>query len=186
MDSLFRHVGKVTGWDTYNQAVQKVKEGITAQTNQSMACYKLMRETPQAGKLFADWWPKIVEQSEPCQWQQYDTKKVAGNAILQQCDNKKLQRKIIAEDLTFYDIIKHGLAYEQSEKKLTRINKDTLAGDKMDRVAQLEEEVRALKAGNSSASTRQGKSATVKCKTYIRGKHGQNKYPATEMDCYAC
>ena len=46
MDSLFRHVGKVTEWDTYDQAVQKVKKGIIAQTNQSISHYKLMRETP--------------------------------------------------------------------------------------------------------------------------------------------
>ena len=45
MDSLFRNVGKATKADNYKQAVQKVKEGITAQTNQSMAQYKLMRET---------------------------------------------------------------------------------------------------------------------------------------------
>ena len=57
MDSLFRHVGKVTEADNYERAVWKVKEGITAKTNQSMACYKLMRETLQAGKPFADWWP---------------------------------------------------------------------------------------------------------------------------------
>ena len=151
-----------------------------------MVRYKLIRETPQVGKLFADWPPKIVEQSEQCQWQQYDAKKAAGDAILQQCDNKKLQRKIIAEDLEFDDIIKHGLAYKQSEKKLTRINKDAAAGDRMDRVSQLEEEVRALKAGSSGSGTRNGGSAMIKCNTRTRGKHGQSKCPAMEMECYAC
>ena len=56
--------------------------------------------------------------AERCQWDTYDAKKAAGDTILQQCDSKKLQRKIIAENLNFDNIVKHGLAYEQSEKSI--------------------------------------------------------------------
>ena len=59
---------------------------------------------------------------------------------MQQCDSKKLQKKIIAEDLKFDDIVKHGLVYEQSEKKIVRVNKDSRDKGE-DRVAQLEQEV---------------------------------------------
>ena len=48
----------------------------------------------------------------------------AVDTILQQYDSVKLQKKIIAEDLKFQDIIKHDLAYEQSEK-IVRVNKDS-------------------------------------------------------------
>ena len=99
VDKLLKHVGLVTDTDTYDAAVQKVKEGLTKQTNQCMARFKLMRELPQSGKTFAEWWPQIKEQAERCNWNNYDAKTAAGDAILQQCDSIKLQKKIIAEDL---------------------------------------------------------------------------------------
>ena len=108
---------------------------------------------------------------------------------MQQCDSKKLQRKIITENLNFDDIIKHGLRYEQSEKKVSRINKEAGLTDK-DRVSQLETEVRALKASSSrngaGNTTKVGPSSKVKCQMCTRGKHEDKKCPAAEMDCFAC
>ena len=108
---------------------------------------------------------------------------------MQQCDSKKLQRKIITENLKFDNIIKHRLAYEQSEKKVSRINKEAGLTDK-DRVSQLETEVRALKAsssGNGAGNTAKvGPSSKVKCQMFTRGKHEDKKCPAAEMDCFAC
>ena len=148
-----------------------------------------MRETPLEGKAFTEWWPRVVEQAERCQWDAYDAKKAACDAILQQCDSKKLQRKIITENLNFDDIIKHGLKYEQSEKKVSRINKEAGLTDK-DRVSQLETEVRALKASSSrngaGNTTKVGPSSKVKCQISTRGKHEDGKCPAAEMDCFAC
>ena len=49
MDGLFKHTGIVVEADTYEASIIKVRTGISAQTNQSMARFKLMREMPQAG-----------------------------------------------------------------------------------------------------------------------------------------
>ena len=72
MDELFKHTGRVSEANTYEEAITKVKDGITAQTNQSMARFKMMREMPQSGKVFSDWWPKIKEQADRCVWTGYD------------------------------------------------------------------------------------------------------------------
>ena len=40
--------GLVAEADTYKKALKKVRDGITAQTNQSMARLKLMREMPKS------------------------------------------------------------------------------------------------------------------------------------------
>ena len=69
VDTLFKHVGMVVKEDTFQQAIKKIKDGISKQTNQ-------------------------------------------------QCDNVKLQKKIIAEDLKFEDIVKYGIALEQGDKKV--------------------------------------------------------------------
>ena len=63
---------------------------------------------------------------------------------MQQCDDKKLQKRIIAENLSFENIVKMGVALEQGNRKVDRMNKQ----GKEDRVAQLEEQVRALQAGS--------------------------------------
>ena len=80
----------------------------------------------------------MVKQAKMCLWDGYHMKVAAWNVILQQCDNKKLQRKVIVEDLNFEDIIKYGLAYEQAENKVTRVNKYLNQEKGADHVAQLE------------------------------------------------
>ena len=143
MDGLFKHTGVVLEADAYTAAIAKVRAGIAAQTNQSMARYKLMREMPQSGRVFSEWWPKIKEQADRCVWTGYDAKMAASDSILQQCDDKKLQKRIIAENLSFENIVKMGVAMEQGTKKVDRMNRH----NKDDRVAQLEEKVRALQSG---------------------------------------
>ena len=63
MDRLFKHTGIVAVDDTYMAAIAKVRTGISAQTNQAMARFKLMREMPQAGRVFSEWWPKVTRAS---------------------------------------------------------------------------------------------------------------------------
>ena len=58
-------------------------------------------------------------------WVGYDAKMAASDAILQQCDDKKLQKRIIAENLTFENIIKMGVAIEQGNTKVNRMHKGT-------------------------------------------------------------
>ena len=185
IDSLFKHVGKVLQGDSYDQAINKVKEGISKQTNQSMARFKLMREMSQGGRPFAEWWPLVKEQAERCTWTGYDAKAAAGDAILQQCDNVKLQKKIIAEDLKFEDIVKYGVALEQGEKKVQRVNDDNKAGrkevvsavDTADRIQQLTREVKALKAKSKGKK---------KCSTCVKGNHEPGKCYAINLECYEC
>ena len=45
--------------DTYKAAIEKVRTGITAQTNQAMVRFKLMIEMSQSGRVFSEWWPKV-------------------------------------------------------------------------------------------------------------------------------
>ena len=76
-----------------------------------------MRETAQN---CAQWWPKQAARGN---WDRYNTKVAARDAILEQCDSGKLQKKITADNLKFKDILKHGLAYEQSELTKTAVTR---------------------------------------------------------------
>ena len=46
----------------------------------------------------------------------YDAKMATSDALLQQCDDKKLQKRIIAENLSFQNIVKMGVAIEQGTR----------------------------------------------------------------------
>ena len=174
MDRLFKHTGLVAVGDTYTAAIAKVRTGISAQTNQAMARFKLMREMPQAGRVFSEWWPKVKEQADRCVWAGYDAKMAASDALLQQCDDKKLQKRIIAENLSFEHIVKMGVAMEQGTRKVDRMNKQ----GKEDRVAQLEEKVRALQAGGGKVRP-PGKTS---CSTCTRANHPPGKCPGVNME----
>ena len=113
MVTLFDHVGLVGEADTLDQAITKIKDGIKKQTNQASARFKLFMQMQQGGDAFVTWFTKIKEQSDRCDWTGYDEKKAARDAILFQTDSKKLQRKVIAEDLSYEETIKYGLALEQ-------------------------------------------------------------------------
>ena len=81
-------------------------------------------------------------QADRCDWANYDVKQACQDALLYQTDDTSLQKKIIAENLSYEDTIKAGTGREQGAKKVERINKQS--GE--DRVRQLEENVRALHA----------------------------------------
>ena len=52
---LMEHVGGVEEGDTFDRALQKVEEGIVAQTNQATAKFKLYTKLPQEGLSFGEW-----------------------------------------------------------------------------------------------------------------------------------
>ena len=141
--TLFDHVGIVQDTDDWKNALEKVSNGIKRQTNQAAARFKLMQRLPQNDQCFAEWYPKVKEQATRCTWTGYDDKKAARDAILFQTEDKKLQQKIMAEDLAYEDTIKYGLSLEQGRRKVEEIN--TNRSKKEDcRVAKLEEKVRQL------------------------------------------
>ena len=160
--------------DTFEQAVSKIRKGIQGQTNQAMAKFKLFKEMPQRSKNFAEWWPDILEQAERCDWSNYNTERAARDAILYQTLNKKLKKKILAEDLSFHDACKFGVASEQMEKNIGRTEED------QDRkVRRLEEQLARVKG------ERQGE-GEAKCSTCERkGGHSQG-YTCPEVECFDC
>ena len=80
--------------DTYKAAIEKVRTGITAQTNQAMVRFKLMIEMSQSGRVFSEWRPKVKEQAVGCVWNGYDAKMAARDALLH-CNYPLLQLLII-------------------------------------------------------------------------------------------
>ena len=175
--TLFDHVGMVEGRDNWQQSLDEVSQGIKQQTNESAARFKLMQKMPQSDSCFAEWYPLVKEQAERCTWQGYIAGKAARDAILLQTRDRKLQEKILAEDLSYADTIRYGLALEQGRKKVEEIN---MSRDKHEdsRVAWLEEQVRKLQTDEASTS--------VFCQTCTRSTHAGGECPGKKVECFSC
>ena len=138
MERLFKHTGLVLDRDTFDGAVEKVRQGIKKQTNQASARFKLMQQMSQKGAAYSKWYPEVRDQAERCDWTNYGGKEAAKDAILFQCDDRKLMKKIMAEDLNFEDTVKVGLAMEQGEKKVEEIRSSKNGRKEEEKVAKLE------------------------------------------------
>ena len=182
MNKLFEHVGGMIDEDTYIEAMDKVEQGIMLLTNQVTARFKLFQEMPQDGRGFREWSQLVVEQANRCDWSQYDKSKAARDAILFQMEDKKLRRKIIAEDPALQEVIKLGIANEQSVKVVDRFKPKLEQEAPKTRIAALEEQVQALA---KSAAPGGGKK-TPSCTTCTRPTHGEGKCRALTATCHAC
>ena len=178
LERLFEHVGGVGDDDTYYQAMSKVEIGIKKLTNQATARYKLFQEMPQDGKPFDSWSQLVMEQANRCDWVMYDGKRAARDAILFQMDDKKLKKKVIAEDIQLQEVIKIGIASEQAGKAADRLNGRPVE-QSGDRIAALEEQVRALKSVGKEK-------VEANCKTCTRPTHGVGLCNGLKVKCYDC
>jgi hypothetical protein len=197
MTRLFEHVGLVVDADTFDQAINKVELGVKKQTNQATARFKLFQQMPQGGDKFAQWFTRVREQADRCNWENYGAKEAARDAILFQTDSKKLQRKIVAEDLSYDDSVKFGLALEQGESKVEQMRSQNGNGngsrESVERVAALEEQVRRMQSKEKRSTQREqqrvssesGESSGRQGSTGRRGSSGQRSRGA-EASCTTC
>ena len=174
--TLFDHVGMVEDKHSWTEALEKVSKWIQKQTNQAAARFKLMQKMPQSDSCFAEWYPRVKEQADRCIWAGYDGSKAARDAILLQTQDKKLQQKILAEDLSYADTVKYGLALEQGRKKVEEINTNRNKHEDS-RVARLEEQVRRLQ-------TKPGTSGS--CQTCTMPTHAEGECPGKKVECFSC
>ena len=194
MKMLFEHVGKVEEDDTFADALTKIESGIKKQTNQSTARFKLFQQSPQGGVAFGGWCYKLKEQADRIAWEGYDAKIAARDAILYQTDDKKLQKKILTEDLSYDDTVKFGLAMEQNAKKVENIRgatetREEIAALKENWRSILPEElVRALDwKDKGKGGARSKTSKTKKCQTCPFPTHNEEgKCPGKNVECFAC
>ena len=163
--------------DNWAESLEKVSQGIKQQTNQAAARFKLMQKMPQSDSYFPEWYPRVKEQAERCIWQGYDGSMAARDAILLQTQDKKLQQKILAEDLSYADTVKYGLAFEQGRKKVEEINTNRNKQEDT-RVSRLEEQVRRLQTTRSSTSG--------SCLTCTRPTHTEGECPGKKVECFTC
>ena len=183
---LWDFIGKVEEQDTYLQAIQKIRTAITGQTNQAVMKYKLFMGMQQEDQAFSTWWSNVKEQASKCDFTGYNQDKAARDAILFQTSNGKLRKRILAEDQSLEDVVKLGLAYEQSTSKAKSMGKNDGEDSCIHR---LEEEVARLQSEKKNSSFQKKKDKqNQKCQTCPDGKRHEGKecYGKKSKECYNC
>ena len=95
-------------------------------------------------------------------------------------DDRKLKKKIIAEDTSLQEVIKMGIANEQAGKAADNLHERQQVPREKDRIAELEEQIRAL------SNKKDKEKVEFDCKTCTRPTHEVGKCNGRKVKFYAC
>ena len=145
MKTLFEHVGEVVAEDTFEQAVTKIRTKLTGRTNKTVQRNMLLCSNPRSSKTFEKWSQEIAEAAKLISYEGYNWKSAAVDAILLQTSNKKLRERALQEEITYEELIKLGIAKEQSHRGAALLEQAAGHTPQSD----VHEEVRRLKIENN-------------------------------------
>ena len=145
MKDLFEHVGKVETADTFDQAVQKIQQGLQGRTNAAVQRNLLLTNHPQGSKSFERWSKEITNTAKLISYDNYDWQAASVDAMLLQTSNPKLRERALQEDIDYEKFMKLGIAKEQSVKGAAQLEQ---ASGGHSNVPTVTEEVRRLRLEN--------------------------------------
>ena len=108
MKDLFEHVSSVTDTDTFNAAVTKIRTGLQGRTNNVVQRNLLLANYPQGTKPFERWSKEISNAAKLINYENYDWKQAAVDAILLQTSNPKLRERALQDNVSYEDLFKLG------------------------------------------------------------------------------
>ena len=159
--------------DTFEQAIEKIRQGIVGKTNQAMSRLKLFQHMGQGTQKFASWHKEVFKQAKRCDWSLYNTEEAARDAIMYQTSDQKLRKRILAQNMSYQDTVAWGQSHEESDRKAMMVEETT---DRVDKVRRLETQL-----GKLQAKQRAGQS----CQTCSRPRHSPDQ-PCPGIKCTEC
>ena len=112
---------KVEEVDTYQQAVEKVKNALKTRGNRTAAVFKLFNGHKQGSQSFDSWHQSLVKAANLIDWTGYDASRAAADAILLQTSSLKLQQRALQENPDLDQLIALGMSQEQARKKASSL-----------------------------------------------------------------
>ena len=143
MHTLFEHVGSVAEGETFEEAINKIRTQLTERTNKVVQRNMLLSNFPQGSKTFEKWSQEVSDAAKLIDYENYNWKQAAVDAILLQTSSKKLRERALQENVDFDNLLKIGIAKEQSEKGAALL--EHASGQ-----SSVDEEVRRLRIENES------------------------------------
>ena len=177
MRDLFQHVGNVSQDDDYQTATDKIRRGLQSQTNSVVQRNLLLANFPQGSKSFEKWSKEITNAAKLINFEDYNWKQAAVDAMLLQTSNPKLRERALQENTKYEDLLKLGIAKELSQKGAALLQK----ASGQDALACETEEVRRLKLENKKL---RHKLPCSRCTS--EACDGRQSCPAMGQQCSKC
>ena len=121
VQDLFKYVGKVLPEDTYQQAVDKIKNALKKRGNRTSAVFKLFNTHSQGSQSFDSWHKEIRKAAQLIDWTDYNADKATVDAIVMQTSSSKLQQRAIQENPSYDEVVNLGITQEQARKKASKL-----------------------------------------------------------------
>ena len=195
MRTLFEHVGEVVAGDSFAAAVKKVEDKLKGRTNKTVQRNMLLCNNPQGNTTFEKWSQRLAEAAKLIDYNGDNWKAAVVDAILLQTSNKKLRERALQEEITYEELIKLGIAKEQSQKGAALLEQAAgfsgHSGTSQD-TTNIQERVRRLELENSKLKkrNRKGKSKPKVAKPCTRcaeiSCNGGTKCKAHGQKCSNC
>ena len=122
MMTLFEHEGKITGEDTFMQAI-RIQNALKGQINEVYPVYKLFCEMPLGKRSFTEFYPTVLDQPRLCNFEQHINETDVRDAIFIQTSNHKLRMQALTKGIDYANFIQYGLALESSSTQADTIEK---------------------------------------------------------------
>ena len=165
MRTLFEHVGEVVTEDTFAAAVRKIEDKLKGRTNKTVQRNMLLCNNPQGSTSFEKWSQRLAEAAKLIDYDGYNWKAAVVDAVLLQTSNKKLRERALQEEITYEELIKLGIAKEQSQKGAKQLEQaagfSCQSGASNDPI-DVHEKVRRLQLENSKLKKKKRKSRESK------------------------
>ena len=178
MKGLFEHVGAVTDTNTFDAVVTKIRTGLQGHTNNVVKRNLLLANYRQGTKSFESWSKEISNATKRINYENYDWKQAAVDAILLQTSNLKLQERALQDNVSYEGLLKLGIT---SEKGATLLEKASRQSSSQEQHAQ---EVRRLQYENRKLRAHLPRKACGCC-VFDKCEQGQ-KCSAMGQKCSNC
>ena len=102
--------------DSFERAIEKIRQGIVGKTNQAMSRLKLFQRMGQGTQKFASWYKEVFKQAKRCDWSTYNVEEAARDAIMYQTADQKLRQRILAQNKSYQETVQwHGDSLTRSQ-----------------------------------------------------------------------
>ena len=185
MKSLFEFVGKIEDGDTFDQTIEKIRQGLRKRTNKVVQRNMLFTHFSQGTKSFEKWSQEISTAAQLISYDDYNWKQATVDAMLLQTSSPKLRERALQEDTSYDALMTMGVAKEQSAKGAALLEQSSSSGQPR---IKAEEEVRRLQHENQRLRRTSGGQASNKpCPRCGRGSCKQGtKCAANGQTCHKC
>ena len=183
MKNLFNHIGRVLDTDTYEQAIAKIIKGLQDRTNDVVQRNMLLSNYPQGTKSFEKWSQEISNAAQLINYDNYNWKKAAVDAMVLQTSNPRLRERALQDNVSYDTLINLGISKEQSVLGAAKLEKASgQSSQQSQSQIKVEEEVRKLRLENKQLKSKAKGSCTRCGNKSCNGK----KCPANGKECGKC